>query len=160
IARVVPEAGAAAGEQAATAPDESPEEARFRFFAAMGTFVRNAAAADRPLVLVLDDLHWADASSLLLLGFLAQEARSAPVLVVGSAARFRFNHALVRETIYDELGTVRRLRLHLKVGEALEAVHGRAHEPHVAELAHHWFEALPLAGADKAVEYSIAAARR
>jgi DNA-binding CsgD family transcriptional regulator len=41
--------------------------------------------ADRaPLVLVLEDLHWADESSLLLLGFLAVRLRDQPVIVIGT----------------------------------------------------------------------------
>ena len=49
-----------------------PEGARFRLFDATATFLRNAADTE-PLVLVLDDLHAADASSLLLLEFVARE---------------------------------------------------------------------------------------
>src|SRR4051812_968123 len=74
IARVVGEVGAA------ETVDESPERARFRFFEAMADFLA-AAARDRPLVLVLDDLHWADAGSLLLLGFLARGVEHARVLL-------------------------------------------------------------------------------
>jgi DNA-binding SARP family transcriptional activator len=41
-------------------------------------------AARSPLVLVLEDLHWADESSRELLGFLAVRLRSEPVLLVGT----------------------------------------------------------------------------
>ena len=51
-------------------PALEPEQARFRFFVSIATFLRNACLV-QPLVLVLDDLHWADRSSLLLLEFLA-----------------------------------------------------------------------------------------
>ena len=44
---------------------------RFRTYDMAATYVRRRAA-QRPLVIVLDDLHWADASSLRLLGFLAR----------------------------------------------------------------------------------------
>ena len=43
--------------------------------------------------------------------------------VPGSPGRLRFGHALIRDTLYDELTAARRLRLHQKVGEALEAVY-------------------------------------
>ena len=46
--------------------------ARFRLFDAMARFWRQAAV-QRPLLLVIDNLHWADASSLRLLEFLAPE---------------------------------------------------------------------------------------
>jgi eukaryotic-like serine/threonine-protein kinase len=55
-------------------PAMEPEQARFRLFDALATFLVNAAKA-RPLVVVLDDLHWADTPSLLLLQFLAQGIR-------------------------------------------------------------------------------------
>ncbi len=58
-------------------------EARFRLYDGVAAYLR-AAAKREPLVLLLDDLHWADASSLRLLGFVARELREAPVLVVGT----------------------------------------------------------------------------
>ena len=60
-----------------------PDEARFRLFDATAQFLRNAAAA-RPLVLVLDDLHAADTPSLLLLRFVARELGAMRVLVLGA----------------------------------------------------------------------------
>lgn len=62
-------------------PALDPEHARFRLFDAITHFFRRAAQS-RPLVLVLDDLHWADAPSLLLLQFLARQASDARILVV------------------------------------------------------------------------------
>src|SRR5439155_16437840 len=56
--------------------------ARFRLFEAFASFLRRAAA-DRPLALVLDDLHAADAPSLLLLRFVAAQVTDARLLVVG-----------------------------------------------------------------------------
>jgi predicted ATPase len=60
-----------------------PEQARFRLFDGITTFLKNAGRGQL-LVLVLDDLHWADKSSLLLLQFLAGELRDARLLVVGT----------------------------------------------------------------------------
>jgi DNA-binding SARP family transcriptional activator/tetratricopeptide (TPR) repeat protein len=59
------------------------EGARFRLFDATASFLRRAAA-QRPLVLVLEDLHAADTPSLLLLQFLAGEIAAARMLVVGT----------------------------------------------------------------------------
>ena len=65
-----------------TSPVLEPEQARFRFFDSITTFLKNASQA-QPLMLVLDDLHWADEPSLLLLRFLARQLRGCRFLVVG-----------------------------------------------------------------------------
>ena len=64
-------------------PALEPEQARFRLFDAVTTFLQRAAHR-RPLVLLLDDLHWADRPSLLLLEFLAREISGTPLLVLGT----------------------------------------------------------------------------
>ncbi len=63
-------------------PGLEPEAARFRLFDSITTFLKNAAQT-QPLMLVLDDLHWADRSSLLLLEFIARELVGGKILVVG-----------------------------------------------------------------------------
>ena len=59
------------------------EAARFRLFDAAAEFLRRASRS-RPLVVFLDDLHAADAPSLLLLRFLARELGSTHVLLIGA----------------------------------------------------------------------------
>ena len=59
----------------------------------------------------------------------------------GSLDRFRFAHDLIRETLYDSLTPARRARLHRRIADTLEALHGAAPDAHVTELAHHFFEA-------------------
>jgi len=71
--------------------------------------------------------------------------------VVGSPGRYRFAHALVRSTLYDELPTSRRLRLHRSIARALEAA-GDPDE-RLNELAWHFGEAAALGEVDKAVEF-------
>ena len=68
---------------AAGAAGAESEQARFRLFDSVTTFIRNASKRE-PLVLLLDDLHWADAPSLLLLEFMARELSGARILVVGT----------------------------------------------------------------------------
>ncbi|MFG3438727.1 BTAD domain-containing putative transcriptional regulator [Nonomuraea sp. NPDC047897] len=69
---------------------------------------------------------------------------------------YRFSHALVQEALYAGLSRVERLRLHLRTGEALEAV---LPETESAVLAHHFAKAARLGGADKAVRHAARAAR-
>ena len=58
-------------------PALEPAQERFRFFDSLTTFLKNAAQR-RPLVLIFDDLQWADTPSLLLLQFVAREVPTAP----------------------------------------------------------------------------------
>ena len=55
---------------------------RFGLFDAVASLLAGAARV-RPLLVVIDDLHWADVPSLLLLGFLAGRLVRTPMLVVG-----------------------------------------------------------------------------
>jgi DNA-binding SARP family transcriptional activator/tetratricopeptide (TPR) repeat protein len=80
--------------------------------------------------------------------------------VPAAPGRLRFAHALIRDTLYGELGGLRRLRLHSEVGEALEAFYGENREPHLAELAHHFHSAGAAGNAAKAIEYARAAGDR
>jgi class 3 adenylate cyclase len=64
-------------------PTLEPEQARFRLFDSITTFLKNASS-QKPMVLVLDDLHWGDKPSLLLLQFLARELRGSRLLVLGT----------------------------------------------------------------------------
>ena len=91
-----------------------------------------------------------------------EEAVAARVVteVPRAAGRYSFSHALIRETLYEELGTTRRVRLHRQIGEVLEALHGDNLEPHLAELAHHFAEAVQGGDVDKAIDYASRAGER
>ncbi len=71
--------------------------------------------------------------------------------------RLRFPHALVRQTLEDELSTLRRLHLHQRIGLALERRFGDA-DSAVAELAHHFGEAAAVGEGDRAARYAERAA--
>jgi predicted ATPase len=64
-------------------PSAQSEGARFRLFDATCRFLCTIAA-DQPLVIVLDDLHAADAPSLLLLRFLAGQLSDSKLFLVGA----------------------------------------------------------------------------
>ena len=85
IAAIVPGLeGLAERTDARPSPDPvTSDHLRFRTFDAIAQFL--ASAAERvPLVLILDNLHWADAPSLSLLEFLSQELARSRVLIIGT----------------------------------------------------------------------------
>ncbi|WP_454049714.1 ATP-binding protein [Cellulomonas sp. Marseille-Q8402] len=65
-----------------TTGDEQAE--RLQLFDGVASVLAAAGRPDAPLVLVLEDLHWADASSRDLLRFLVARLRTEPVLLIGS----------------------------------------------------------------------------
>jgi class 3 adenylate cyclase len=91
-----------------------------------------------------------------------EEAAAARVIaeVPRSAGRYAFAHALIRETLYEELSTTRRARLHRQIGETLETLYGANPEPHLAELAHHFFEAAQGGDVNRAIAYAVRAGDR
>ncbi|MFQ1003754.1 ATP-binding protein [Modestobacter sp. SSW1-42] len=72
-----------AGTEPTGGPAGDPEAARFRFIASATDALLLAAAA-QPLVVVLEDLHWADETSLRLLHHLAGEVHRSRLLVIGT----------------------------------------------------------------------------
>ncbi|MCH8802301.1 MAG: AAA family ATPase [Chloroflexi bacterium] len=66
-----------------TPPELEPEQARFRLFDSIAAFLKNASATT-PLVIVLEDLHWADRSSLMLCEFISREISDARVMLLGT----------------------------------------------------------------------------
>jgi tetratricopeptide (TPR) repeat protein len=91
-----------------------------------------------------------------------EEALSARVIeeLPRVAGRYQFTHGLIHETLYEELTTTRRVRLHAQIAVALEALYGTTAETHAAELAHHFGEAEALLGTEKLVKYSLLAGER
>ncbi len=64
-------------------PDADPTHARFQLFDAVVSLFRTAATS-RPVVLVLEDLHWADLPSLALLQYVTRELGASPILIIAT----------------------------------------------------------------------------
>ncbi|MBW3653897.1 MAG: hypothetical protein KY433_09960, partial [Actinobacteria bacterium] len=121
---------------------------RFQLFDAITSLLR-AAAAQGPIVLILDDLHGADHPSLLLLGFLAVHVRDSPILVIGT---YREAEARLHPQLAATLGDIirhgqrlplRGLREH-DVAEVVERVVGRRPSDRVVRAIHQATEGNPF----------------
>ena len=64
-------------------PELTPEQERRYMLHGVGEFIERAATA-QPMVLVYEDLHWADESTLLLLRHLGSRLPSLPLVVIGT----------------------------------------------------------------------------
>ena len=85
------------------------------------------------------------------------EASKAGIVIEEPGGRYRFNHAIVRQSLLAELPSMRRMRLHQRIATTLEDEPG-ADDELLAELAHHYFECAWAGNAAKAVEYCRRAA--
>ena len=71
--------------------------------------------------------------------------------------RYRFTHALVRQTIYQGLAPAQRARLHRQVGHAIEEAHGGDLGQDLAVLAHHFAAGARPGAVSKAVDFALRA---
>ncbi len=102
LARIIPEVLGEPG-TAQTERDEA-ETDRYQVFDAVDRWIR-AIAHRRRLVLVLDDMHWADRPSLLLLEYLLRSSTPAPVLII---ATYRQTDSNVSGWFSESLAGIRR----------------------------------------------------
>lgn len=84
-------------------------------------------------------------------------AAAANLAIEVGVGRHRFAHALVRETLHDELSATRRARQHRRVAQSLELRHADRLDAVMAELATHWIEASAGGDPTRAIECSRAA---
>ena len=85
------------------------------------------------------------------------EAVGARIIDETGPDRYRFSHALIRATLYEEQSATRRRRQHRRVAETLEKI--RPND--VVALAYHSVEAGPDGGLlTRAVKYSLSAAQQ
>jgi DNA-binding SARP family transcriptional activator/class 3 adenylate cyclase len=87
-----------------------------------------------------------------------EEALRAGLISETGPSSYSFAHALIRQTLYAELTSTRRARLHRRIGEAIEQASGA--ERQVEALAHHFAEAALDGQIAKAADYALEAGRR
>ncbi len=68
--------------------------------------------------------------------------------------RYAFNHALTQQSLYAEMPSRRRRRLHLAAGEAIESLPDRKRKERTGEMAWHFLEG---DDPERALKYSLAA---
>jgi tetratricopeptide (TPR) repeat protein len=91
-----------------------------------------------------------------------EEALAARVIeeTPSAVGQYQFTHALIQETLTNELSTTRRVKLHARIADALENLYGSKATEYASELAGHYSEAEAMIGGAKLIKYSIAAGNR
>ncbi len=90
---------------------QEPESERYRLLEGVTSFIVNASRAN-PLLLVLDDIHWADKPSLLLLQHLARRLSGSRILVVGTYRDIELDR---RHPLSEVVAELRRERLYHRI---------------------------------------------
>lgn len=98
LARLLPEFGEPSGEG-------ETESARARLFELILTLLERLADR-RPVVLVIEDIHWADRSSRDLIAFLSRNLKAAPVLMVMTYRSDELHRTHPLRPVLAELGRV------------------------------------------------------
>jgi predicted ATPase len=75
------------------------------------------------------------------------------------AERYDFGHALVRQTLYEELSSSRRIRLHRRLAEALERLHAEDPGQVAGELVRQYHASATLPGAERGAALAVIAGR-
>ena len=87
---------------------------------------------------------------------LLDEAASAGLVTALGHGRYRFSHALIREAVYDELDSNRRIRIHGKIAIRMEEIYREDIEP----TSPNWrIISARRVCTEKATEYSVRAGR-
>ncbi len=90
------------------------------------------------------------------------EAISARIVeeLPGPMGKYQFRHALMQQTLAENIPAGGKIRLHARIGEALEKAYGEDSGQHAAQLAHHFTQAVSVLGDEKMLRYSLLAGER
>jgi predicted ATPase/DNA-binding SARP family transcriptional activator len=151
VSRLVPELTVKHGDQTLTAPLDSPGAQR-RFFEGVLQILGILLGNERPGVLFIDDIHWADESSLDLLSYIVRRLANWPLFVLVTwreeefPARQRLRQMLAhahREGLAEHLALDRLDEV--AVGDLLQLVYGSADvDSDAASRLHQESEGLPF----------------
>ena len=111
IAEIVPDVKERLSDLQPAPVIDDVNSARFRLFDSIVSFLKSAAEA-QPLLLILDDLHWADRQTLQLLEFVAAELPSSRIMILGTYRDIDLNR---RHPLSLTLGELNRERLFERV---------------------------------------------
>jgi DNA-binding SARP family transcriptional activator len=112
-----------------------PDQEQSRLFQALVHWLLSLAAQRPPLILCLDDLHWADEATLSWLGYLARQLRRAPVLVLGAYRTEEAAAVAALRAGLTRLSVLREVRLEgLPVADVLRLVRHLSGQSSSAEL--------------------------
>jgi len=149
LARLIPELASALPARPATTPGE-PETRRYLMFDAVSALLTEASAR-APVMLVLDDLHWADRATLQLLRHVMRAPREAALLIVGT---YRDAHIGADHPLAELLADLRRDRLFERisldgldergVGELIATHAGHQAPPGIVETVHEHTDGNPF----------------
>jgi DNA-binding CsgD family transcriptional regulator len=104
IAAIVPELGNGSANEDSRAIGDAPDHVRFRTFDAICQLLINAAR-QVPLIIILDNIHWADSTSMALLAFLSHEVFRSRILLV---CTYRESELSNRGPLPETLGELQR----------------------------------------------------
>ncbi|HEY66429.1 MAG TPA: AAA family ATPase [Caldilineae bacterium] len=110
ITQLLPELRASLPELSSPAPAE-PGQERARLFRALADLLLALAARRPPLILCLDDLHWADEATRSWLGYLGRRIRHVPVLILGAYRTGEAAAVAALRTELARLGLLQEVRL-------------------------------------------------
>lgn len=140
VRNLLPEFGSPAGSPSAIMPppavgDRAPSE-RFHLFESLANFFRKVATT-APLILVVEDIHAADADSLRALLFVARELSHSPILMIATFRDVEARLSAANADLFSKLGREgQRIDLpRLSEDEVAELV-AHSDPPSSADLAH------------------------